>query len=1055
MNSNSVLVTVNSALGVSVAPVGPLTLSAGQIQTFTATVSGGTGSKSYQWYLDGGVVAGQTASTYSYTGVTSGSPHSVYVRVTDSASTPVSVNSNSVLVTVNSALGVSVAPVGPLTLDAGQIQTFTATVSGGTGSKSYQWYLDGGVVAGQTASTYSYTGVTSGSPHSVYVRVTDSASTPVSVNSNSVLVTVNSALGVSVAPVGPLTLSAGQIQTFTATVSGGTGSKSYQWYLDGGVVAGQTASTYSYTGVTSGSPHSVYVRVTDSASTPVSVNSNSVLVTVNSALGVSVAPVGPLTLDAGQIQTFTATVSGGTGSKSYQWYLDGGVVAGQTASTYSYTGVTSGSPHSVYVRVTDSASTPVSVNSNSVLVTVNSALGVSVAPVGPLTLGAGQIQTFTATVSGGTGSKSYQWYLDGGVVAGQTASTYSYTGVTSGSPHSVYVRVTDSASTPVSVNSNSVLVTVNSALGVSVAPVGPLTLSAGQIQTFTATVSGGTGSKSYQWYLDGGVVAGQTASTYSYTGVTSGSPHSVYVRVTDSASTPVSVNSNSVLVTVNSALGVSLSPMSPLNLVLNQVQVFTATASGGVGTLSYQWYLDDSAVSGQTSSTYTYMPVLGSHGVQVNVTDSASPLVTVRSNLVIFTVNSAGFAARLVVSSGASQGSGISFPVTVTARDAYNNDATSYNGIVKFTSSDSQALLPANGALRNGVGIFNVTLRTIGYQSVTVTDTVVNSITGSQVDILVNLVSGVTFVVSGFPSSSIAGVVQSVTVTAKDVNNNLVTSYSGTVRFTSSDSQAVLPVDVGLINGVGSFSVTLKTAGIQSITVTDATVGSIDGSQTGITVKPAALDHFSILVPGAVTAGTTFGGVAVTAYDVYNNVKTDYAGSVYFTCSDSAAILPYTSPSRYLFVSGDNGVHIFSGFILKSTSSQSISVTDGIISKQSASITVNNNIPGQPTPTPTPTSQVSPTVKPVPSNSSHVSPSPLPSGFNLNSDLMVLPLSFLDISLFFAFLSIILLPTSKLLPRYYQMVTPLIHKLEVAAVLVSVLFLLTVAIQVAMAILNI
>ena len=332
------------------------------------------------------MVAGQTASTYSYTGVTSGSPHSVYVRVTDSASTPVSVNSNSVLVTVNSALGVSVAPVGPLTLSAGQIQTFTATVSGGTGSKSYQWYLDGGVVAGQTASTYSYTGVTSGSPHSVYVRVTDSASTPVSVNSNSVLVTVNSALGVSVAPVGPLTLSAGQIQIFTATVSGGTGSKSYQWYLDGGVVAGQTASTYSYTGVTSGSPHSVYVRVTDSASTPVSVNSNSVLVTVNSALGVSVAPVGPLTLSAGQIQTFTATVSGGTGSKSYQWYLDGGVVAGQTASTYSYTGVTSGSPHSVYVRVTDSASTPVSVNSNSVLVTVNSALGVSVAPVGPLTL---------------------------------------------------------------------------------------------------------------------------------------------------------------------------------------------------------------------------------------------------------------------------------------------------------------------------------------------------------------------------------------------------------------------------------------------------------------------------------------------------------------------------------------------------------------------------------------------------------------------------------------------------------------------------------------------
>ncbi len=609
------------------------------------------------------------------------------------------------------------------------------------------------------------------------------------------------------------------------------------------------------------------------------------------------------------------------------------------------------------------------------------------------------------------------------------------------------------------------------ALGVSVSPVGPLTLVFNQVQVFTANASGGTGALSYQWYLDGIAVSGQTASTYSYTGVTSGSPHTVYVRVTDSASPPVSVNSNSVSVTVNSAnFAVSVSPVGPLTLVLNQVQVFTAVASGGTGALSYQWYLDGVADSGQTTSTYSYTPVLGSHGIQVNVTDSASPPGSVLSNLVMIKVNPpSGFATRLVVSSVNVQTTGVAFPLTVTATDEYNNPATNYNGVVRFTSSDSQAVLPANIALKNGVGIFNVTLITTGWQSVTVTDTVISSISGSQFNIRVDLASVVTFVVSGIPSPSIAGVVQSVTVTAKDVNNNLVKSYSGTVRFTSSDSQAVLPANVGLINGVGSFSVTLKTAGIQSITVTDATVSSIDGSQTGITVKPSALNHFSISVPGTVTADTTFGGVSATAYDVYNNVKTDYAGSVYFTSSDSAAILPYTSPNKYLFVGSDNGVHTFSGFNLKTTPSQTISVTDGSISKQSASITVTTYIPGQPTPTPSSTSQATPTVKPdgstvspsssphvkpEPSNSTHVSPSPLPSGINLNSDLIILPLSFLDLSLFFAFLSIILLPTSKLLPRYYQMVTPLIRKLEAAAVLVSILFLFTVAIQIAMSILN-
>ena len=84
-------------------------------------------------------------------------------------------------------------------------------------------------------------------------------------------------------------------------------------------------------------------------------------------------------------------------------------------------------------------------------------LTVSVTPTGPLDIGVGQTQLFTATASGGTGAKSYQWYLDGGIVTGQTASTCTYTAALGS--HSVYVRVTDSASPPVSVNSNTVSIT--------------------------------------------------------------------------------------------------------------------------------------------------------------------------------------------------------------------------------------------------------------------------------------------------------------------------------------------------------------------------------------------------------------------------------------------------------------------------------------------------------------------------------------------------------------------------------------------------------------------
>jgi hypothetical protein len=217
-------------------------------------------------------------------------------------------------------------------------------------------------------------------------------------------------------------------------------------------------------------------------------------------------------------------------------------------------------------------------------------LTASVTPSGPLDIGVSQTQLFTATASGGTGAKSYQWYLDSGVVSGQTASTYTYTAALGS--HTVYVRVTDSAPTPTTAQSNTVS-TVAAALSVSVAPAGPLTMNAGQAQTFTASASGGTGTKSYVWYLDSVVVSGQTASTYTYTAATSGSPHSVYVRVTDSASTPVSVNSIAVSITVNSV---------PITITLRPNAVGSTTQNQAQGAGSANWdRVDEAATDGTTT----------------------------------------------------------------------------------------------------------------------------------------------------------------------------------------------------------------------------------------------------------------------------------------------------------------------------------------------------------------------------------------------------------------------------------------------------------------------
>src|SRR5207245_2575935 len=214
-----------------------------------------------------------------------------------------------------------------------------------------------------------------------------------------------------------------------------------------------------------------------------------------------------------------------------------------------------------------------------------------------------------------------------------------------------------------------------------------------------------------------------------------------------------------------------------------------------------------------------------------------------------------------------------------------------YLGTIHFTSTDSQATLPANYTFTTGVTGDNgchtftngVVLKTSGSQSVTASDTVTPAITGSQTGIVVNPAAASTLVVAGFPSPITAGTAGNVTVTARDTYGNTATGYLGTVAFTSTDLQAVLPANYAFVAadaGVHVFSVTLKTSGTQSITAKDTITGTITGTQSGITVNPAGTS--SLLVagfPSPVTAGTA-ANVTVTAKDAFNNTTPAYVGTV-------------------------------------------------------------------------------------------------------------------------------------------------------------------------------
>jgi hypothetical protein len=190
---------------------------------------------------------------------------------------------------------------------------------------------------------------------------------------------------------------------------------------------------------------------------------------------------------------------------------------------------------------------------------------------------------------------------------------------------------------------------------------------------------------------------------------------------------------------------------------------------------------------------------------------------------------------------------------------------------------------------------------------------------------------GPSFAVTGFPTSITAGTSGTITVTALNADGSVNTGYRGTVHFTSSDPHAVLPPDTTLTNGTGIFSVTLVTAGTQSITVSDASNSGITGSETGITVSPAAATHFVLSGSTTITAGTAF-NLMVTAVDAYGNTATAYTGTVHFSDSVGGATLP----GNYTFQASDQGVHTFSKLKLKTKGVQTITVMD----------TLNNSILG-------------------------------------------------------------------------------------------------------------
>ena len=259
------------------------------------------------------------------------------------------------------------------------------------------------------------------------------------------------------------------------------------------------------------------------------------------------------------------------------------------------------------VKATDVATGCTSIMANPVSISITPTVtpAVTVSSSISTNVCAGTAGVYSATpVNGGT--PHYQWWVSGSMVGTDTAD-FVYTPL-NGQRISVVMTSDATCASSATATSSEIVMTVMANLtpSVVIASNSPDTVCIGKYVLFTATPTNGGSSAEYSWVKSGSVVGhGINYSTLVANGdnvsVIMASSLACLTTATDSA------NSNSITMTVKSPVVpvVTVSANTGTHVTNRTTVVFTATATGVTGTPSYQWMINNIAIVGANSNTYT------------------------------------------------------------------------------------------------------------------------------------------------------------------------------------------------------------------------------------------------------------------------------------------------------------------------------------------------------------------------------------------------------------------------------------------------------------------
>lgn len=355
------------------------------------------------------------------------------------------------------------------------------------------------------------------------------------------------------------------------SASGGAGGYAYQWFRNGTAINGATSPTY-----TAAEVGKYTCRATDKLGT----KGTSKAVNVVSTLSFTKLPDDVYIAEGGSGE-MSVEISGGLAPYTYQWYKDGAAVGNSNSATYT---VTSAGKYNC--KVTDSLGQEITGRYGTVYIAEDLVLTTDLSDK-EIMPASGVVLRVAA--KGGHGTYSYQWYKDGAAVSGATNQSCGITAA-----GSYYCIVKDNSGQSVKSRTCQVI----AKLAVTSQPQSK-TVANGKTAALSVSVSGGKTPYTYQWYRNGLFVSGANSSTYN-----AASSGNYYCLIKDSSGQ--SITTNTVVVTVANAITISSQTQNYPVLSTSGTASLSVTASGGYGTLSYQWYKGNgTAISGATSRTYS------------------------------------------------------------------------------------------------------------------------------------------------------------------------------------------------------------------------------------------------------------------------------------------------------------------------------------------------------------------------------------------------------------------------------------------------------------------